>query len=245
MTRTFFYCLAFIATSTATGRVSLADAVEYSSGHADIGLAYEDDELHLHYHFGSGAVIDGSPLVGEMEFDPADASVRVGSNAMVTTTGDVPFLGTFAGDSVWLIPQSSSVGIPFLGIAAEELDATFSSATMTMTSFSGPGQFALWQTGGIGGTNVYWQSNNGLDVTDTLDVAIGGHDHYSYGFTAEGIYDVEISAVANLAAGGSVSDVGTFRFIVGDVTAIPEPSSLASLGLIGMATVLRRRKRRS
>ncbi|TWU56058.1 choice-of-anchor M domain-containing protein [Rubripirellula reticaptiva] len=222
-----------------------AAVVEFASGHGDIGLAYENGELELHYHFGDGAVLGGSPLVGEIEYGPSEAYVRVGDSAMVTTTADVSFLGTFAGDSVWLLPQSNTAGLPFLGIAAEELDSSFAGAMLSMSSFSGPGEFALWQAGGIGGATVRWQSNNGIDSTDMLNLSIGGHDHYNYGFTAEGIYDVGVTAVADFAAGGSVTDVGTFRFIVGDATAVPEPGSLAILAVTSVAAIVTRRRRRT
>ncbi|MGB7327497.1 MAG: choice-of-anchor M domain-containing protein [Rubripirellula sp.] len=234
------FLLSFLPLTAASGAV-----VEYASGHGDIGLAYEDSELELHYHFGDGAVLDGSPLVGELEYGPSEAYVRVGDNAKVTTTADVSFLGTSMGDSVWLLPQSNTAGLPFLGIAAEELDATFSGAVLSMSSFSGPGEFALWQAGGIGGTNVRWQSSNGIDNTDMLNLGIGGHDHYNYGFTAEGVYDVGVTAVADFAAGGSVTDFGTFRFVVGSATAVPEPGSLVVLAAAGIAAMVPRRRRRA
>ncbi|TWU59382.1 hypothetical protein Poly51_21700 [Rubripirellula tenax] len=224
-----------------------AALVEYSSGHGDIGLAFEDGELELHYHFGDGAVLDGAPLAGEIEFAPDEAYVRVGDNAQTNVTGNVPFLGLTSGDPVWTLPSTSISGRPFLGIASEELSAAdFSSATLSLTAFSGPGQFALWQAGSFGGANVFWQTLGGLDSTDLLNMAIGGHDHFNYGFTTEGIYDLELTAVANLVGGGSVTDVGTFRFLVGSATAVPEPSSFAMLAtaMVVGGAIYRRRKRR-
>ncbi len=38
-----------------------ADLIEYTAGHGDIGLAVEAGQLHLHYHFAPGAVLDGVP----------------------------------------------------------------------------------------------------------------------------------------------------------------------------------------
>ncbi|MCD0460914.1 choice-of-anchor M domain-containing protein [Roseiconus lacunae] len=238
----FFQLLSILAVSICSS-VAHAEAVEYTLGHGDIGLAYDGSELELHYHFGNGAVLDGTPLVGDAEYAPDEAFVRVGQNTMVETTGSIPFLGTTAGDPVWVLPQSNTPGVPFLGIATEELDGTFSGASLTMTSFSGPGEFALWQSSSLGGLNVFWQSNNGLDATDTLALSIGGHDHYNYGFTEAGTYDIGVTATADFASGGSVSDFGTLRFVVGNVSAVPEPSALAAMGALSSIMILRRRRR--
>lgn len=222
-----------------------AATVEYSAGHGDIGLAYEDGELELHYHFGNGAILNGVPLVGEIEYDPDEAHVRLSDDTRGVTSAPLSFLGTSTGDPVWRLPQSNTPGLPFLGIASEELDGLgFSSATIRMTSFNGPGEFALWQPGGLGGFNTFWQTNDGIGPSDVLNLGIGVHDHFNYGFTAEGIYDVGLTAEADFAAGGSVMDVGVFRFVVGSATAIPEPSSFAALLMGGLALVTRSRRRR-
>lgn len=223
-----------------------AAITEYSAGHGDIGLAFHDGELELHYHFGDGAVLNGSPLVGEIEFEPGEAYVRVGDNARSIATSPQPFLGLATGQPAWVLPQNSIAGRPFLGIATEELSGSdFTGATLSLTNFSGPalGQFALWQPGGFGGANVFWQTNNGLDGTDLLNMTIGDHDHFFYGFTQEGVYDLELTAVADLVGGGSLTDIGTFRFVVGSATAVPEPGSLLALGVVAVGGVVIQRRR--
>ncbi len=225
-----------------------AAITEYSSGHGDIGLAFHDGELELHYHFGDGAILNGSPLAGEIEFEPGEAYVRVSNDALRSATAPAPQLGLATGDPVWLLPQNEVSGLPFLGIASEELAGLgFSSATLSLTSFSGPalGQFALWQPDGFGGTDVLWQTNNGFDGTDLLNMNIGGHAHFFYGFTQQGVYDLELTAVANLTGGGSLTDVGTFRFVVGSATAVPEPGSMVALGVITVGAVVVRRRRKN
>ena len=222
-----------------------AAPVEYTDGHGDIGLAFENGELELHYHFGDGAVLDGSSLIGDAEFDPDEAYVRVADAARSVVNGSVPFLGLTAGDEAWVLPQSNTTGLPFLGIAAEELDSSFSSASLTLSSFSGPGEFAIWQDGGLGGANVRMQTVDGISSADVIGLGIGGHDHYNYGFTAEGVYTVGITAEADFAAGGSVTDFGELTFVVGSVTAVPEPTSMAALAVIGGVAAVGRRRRSS
>lgn len=226
---------------------SLAARVEYSAGHADIGLAYESGELELHYHFGSGAVLDGVPLGTDLEVDPSDYGVRVADVARVILGANVSFLDALAGDPLWRLPSSNTPGLPFLGIASKELDSNdFGSASIQLTGFSGPGggEFALWQSDGFV-TNVLWQTFGGLDGTDMLPMVIGGHDHFNYGFTAEGVYDLQLTAVANLVGGGSVTDTETFRFLVGDSTVVPEPTGFGLLaGSCIVMIGIRRRCRR-
>jgi surface-anchored protein/MYXO-CTERM domain-containing protein len=198
--------------------------------------------LELHYHFGIGAVLDGVPQVADSEFAPQEAYVRV-PDAAIQFPGAVPFLGTGALDPVWVLPQSNTSGLPFLGIAAEELSASdFASATISLTNLNGPGQVALWQSSGFG-ANVIWRSNDGLTAADLLNLVIEGHDHYNLGFTAEGVYELELTARGDLVGGGFVTDVGVFRFAVGSSTVIPEPSGCAALAVAAVGTVAARRRR--
>ncbi|WP_436717242.1 choice-of-anchor M domain-containing protein [Roseiconus lacunae] len=229
------------------GNTSAATVNEYFVDHGDIGIAYEDNELELHYHFE-----DGFNGVGpEVEFEPNEVYIRVSDAAKLTTTNDLGFLGTTAGDEIWILPQGNtgssgagSLGVPFVGLATEELDSTdFISVDLSMTNFNGPGEFALWQFGTFG-PNVFFQSVDGISSADNLNLGIGIHDHANFGFTEEGIYEIELTATGNLTGGGTVVDVGTFTFAVGNVAAVPEPGSVAalvSLTLVG-ACVRRRRK---
>jgi surface-anchored protein len=147
-------------------------------------------------------------------------------------------IGNDVGDDVWYLPQGNIAGTPFLGLATEELDPNDWDGGMTweVISVTGPGQFSLWQNGAPN-PNFFVSSVDGLP--DSFTRGIGGHDHYNYGFTALGTYDVTFQVSATHVSDGFQSDTATFRF-----TAVPEPGSfaaLASLSAIGML-VRRRRK---
>jgi hypothetical protein len=49
-----------------------------TSGHGDVGAGYipVDKEFEPHWHLGSGAVVDGSLLGSDAEYDPADLRAR-------------------------------------------------------------------------------------------------------------------------------------------------------------------------
>lgn len=223
-------------------QLARADMVEYQAGHSDIGVAFDGGNLHLHYHFGVGAVLDGTTLNTDAEYDPSQAYVRVSDSTKVTVPFNTDFLGANAGDTVWILPQANTPGLPFVGLAAEELSSPYTAATYQLVGFSGPGNFALWQTTGFGNPVVSFRTNDGLSPTDKYNLAIGGHDHANWGFTKEGIYDLTI--LATVTDGTNVyTDTGTFKFAVGNVAAVPEPGSL-SLMAVAAGTAAWYRKRR-
>jgi hypothetical protein len=229
---------------------SIAGIVEYTEGHADIGLAFEPgDGLFLHYHFGSGAVLDGVtvpplPIEG-IELKPSDAFVRVSDAAMIFVPSELPFLGLSAGEPVWTILQSNQPGTPILGFAGEELDQNqFNDAGFRLTGFRGPlgGQFAIFKLSSSGPASVYMSTVDGISPSsDTFRVPVGGHDHISFGFTMPGLYELDIQGFASGPV-GAFTDSGTFLFAIGNQVSVPEPGApLFVLGAM-VSFVLRRRK---
>jgi len=250
-------CLGLIATCVATSRVQADFLVEYTGGHADMGLAIEaDGSLFLHYHFGKGSAVLNGAVVGpldEDEFAPGDAFVRVPDAAKFFPGIAVPFLGTGVSDPIWVLPQASTAGIPFFGNAAEEVPSGpggFSSAGFRLTGFSGPagGNFALWQSPAVGPANVLFQTIDGLPpAPNVFNVGIGLHDHANWGFSKEGVYNLTIEGFANPFGGGTqLTDTGVFTFAVGNATAVPEPSSIALIAFCGVGLIsIHRRLRKT
>lgn len=231
----------------------------YSAGHADIGLgAGSALDLHLHAH--GGAVINGAPILADAEYSPADALIRVPQSTYDYIVGiggrnSNPAwdpIGVAAGEPYWFLPFSNSgaagaaaLGSPFLGIGAEDVDlGVFDGNKLYLRlialSGSGPaagGQFSAW----IPGPDFYMATSDGISPADEIEVSVGGHDHYAFGFTKPGIYEVTFEARGSIG-GNPVTDTATFNFEV-----VPEPGTFALLGCAGAllgAAVYRRRRGR-
>lgn len=206
------------------------------SGHADIGIAYENGAFDLHVHDETND-IEYSPPSGE-----SGAILGVGASAqgLVPSAPGFEFLGA-SGDPVWILPKNQDAGLLFLGIGAEELEpGTFvgDRIHLTLRGLQGPGTLAVYDVDAFGTPTVAMASRDGISANDQVEVFAGSHAHLNWAFSAPGRYTVEFTASGTLSDGG--------RFIESPSTAysfevIPEPSSMALLGLGGLGAMLCRR----
>ena len=211
--------------------------MEYSSGHADIRTEFTGGRIELKWGLDVGAVLNGTRLDSSLQVNPSDVYARVSDDAKFTTSSSIDFLGNTAGADIWILPFNNDPDLPFLGTNSESLanlNPPLTSNSLQLVGFNGPGNFALWQTGPFGDPRVLFRTNDGLRNPDIINPDIGSHAHYNWGFTAEGVYDLTILATANRGSDAFTTE-GTFRFVVGSATAVPEPSSLAMLSLAGVS----------
>jgi surface-anchored protein len=220
----------------------------YTAGHGDIGVEYTsgETEFEAHWHLGAGAVVDGSPLGSEAEYEPGDIVGQLSTTTEVSNASVAAALGVATGTTVYRMGNTAYP--PNIGFALEEVGADTDwqdgTITLTMTSFSGPGALAISQTISGFGTFV-WFSSEGESFTvddNKWEFGVGGHQHNEWWFTEKGNYEVTFEWNGTyIGAGGptAVSSSGTFGFQV-----VPEPGSagLLAAGLSGMA-FLRRRTR--
>ena len=218
----------------------------YSSGHGDIGAAYDEltEGFEPHWHLHAGAVVDGNTLAAEEEFGPGDA-IALASATRTSPTGLSSSLGV--ADGTLIYAAGSSAYQPNLGFGVEELDADdwSSDITLTLTSWTIPSgaNFALYTTN-LAGTSVadivFSTYAPGETVfSNSFTMTPGDHVHFQWAFTEQGDYTFDLTWSGTHVADGAISTSDSFSFQV-----IPEPSTFALLGLGGAigAWVLRRRR---
>jgi hypothetical protein len=96
-----------------------------SSGHVDIGIAYESGNWDLHVH-------QEQPV--EAEYEPDEVILQVGPppKPVSRPTRAFSFLGN-PGDPIWMLPKSENPELLFLGIGAEELDPADWTGNITLS----------------------------------------------------------------------------------------------------------------
>ncbi|NED13011.1 choice-of-anchor M domain-containing protein [Streptomyces sp. SID9124] len=141
-----------------------------------------------------------------------DAKEKVPSGSVYS------FLGK-AGSDFWLIPQVQKAGVVWAGWNTEALGSgdLKGPIDMKLTKVSGPGSLAIWETAGLGGAQVLYNSADGLP--DTRKVNLGVHAHGNWGFSKQGVYKVTFQLSGVLPNGQPASDTRTYTFAVGDVDA--------------------------
>jgi surface-anchored protein len=224
-----------------------AAPVRYTAGHADIGLG-EEDRLWLHLHAAQNTVIDGSPLpFPGAEFEPDEVIVIVPYASQEARPDGTQWdpIGVASTTPFWILPQSSTPGVPYLGLGTEEMDdGVFDgdSLELRLIAMTGPGVFSTWENT-MFGPDFFMSTYDGIDGNDKVaPILIPVHRHVNFGFSQPGTYLVTFEAYGTIG-GVAHTDTGTFTFEV-----VPEPAVvglLAAAGLTGLALAARRRRKTS
>lgn len=235
------FSLALIGCSANLSAATLATApFVLSGGHFDapaFGYDTADGfEPHIHNEGGAseGAIVNGVRETNDTEYEPSDVVVSLLSSS-VTSIG--------AQDYFWLPSsetQAAANNVPYLGIGTEELelgDWAGDTVTITITSVTqlggGTGDLRIWSVDGVGTIVDRYNSSTG---TTSFDVPVASDNHFNWGFTEEGEYDVAFQVSGTHLVDGAQVGSDTFSFAV-----VPEPSTALLTALGGLLLARRRR----
>jgi surface-anchored protein len=209
--------------------------VRLATEHVDIGVNYEAGEWDLHVH----------DETNDAEYEPGDAILQVGAEAQTTVPANAlfNFLGA-PGSPVWILPNTQNPNLLFLGFGAEELEEGLFAGNLVnlrLHSVSGPGHFAVFDFDSFGNPLVIMNSRDGFSAADTFGAAPGGHSDMNWAFSELGTYTVNFEASGTLVDGGVFTSSGPVGYTF---EVVPEPGTLALLGLAAAGALVCHAKRR-
>lgn len=224
----------------------------FTEGHGDIGLGFVGGNWDMHIH---------SAQWGETEADEQIVVAPLSSLFTRSASSAFDFVGVAAGEQFYRLREQSIAGQPFLGISTEEFDGpvanytetdprlarlvnnmTSSWISMELVSVVAPsgGVFSLYNNDPDGNGPVVWMTSlDGVGATDKFILDDNVHAHANWGFSKAGTYEVTLRGKFWDGSAFQTSPDTTYTF-----QAVPEPTSMAALGL-GVVGLLRRRAKKS
>lgn len=199
------------AWNVANGTVNHAGAVVLNDGHVDIASLVQDGRLVTR--------VKDSASVSTPVFRDVSRTVlqlTPGSRATVPGGEAWRFLGD-PGASFYQVTQTQQSGLVWPGWSTEgiPLSATTGGVTWSLLDTSGPGQFALYETGAFGQPSVIFSTRDGISASDRVTIPKNTHAHGSWAFSAEGNYCLSMQRTAQLADGRVSSDTFVLAVAVG------------------------------
>lgn len=199
------------AWDVANGTVNRAGAVVLNDGHVDIASIVQDGRLVTR-------IKDSASVTSPVYRDVSRTVLQLkpGSRAIVPHGDAWRFLGD-PGATFYQVAQTQQSGVVWPGWSTEGIPvaATTGGVTWTLIDTSGPGQFALYETGAFGQPSVLFDTGDGISSADRVTIPKNTHAHGSWAFSAEGNYCLSMQRTAQLADGRVSSDTFVLAVAVG------------------------------
>ncbi len=191
-----------------------SDATVLDSGHVDIASLIDDGRLATRIK--DDTTGSDEPVIRDL--DDIVFHVTALAKGPVPAGDDYAFLGS-PGSSTWLLPATQDSLLLWPGWSTELIpDGQLSSdVEWRLTDISGPGEFALFETGTFGDPIVRWNTRDGITAADSFPIAPATHAHGNWAFSAEGVYCLAFDRTATLATGGEQTVSSVLAVAVGDV----------------------------
>lgn len=191
-----------------------------ASGATILGLGHVDVASVLNGDVFGTRIKDTTESSEPVWRDPAKTVLQA-KPAARTSVPDLPeyaFLGA-AGSATWILPETQDDALLWPGWSTEAIadDATRDAFRWSLVDSSGPGEFALFQTGVFGEPSVMFNTRDGITAADTSAIPKHTHAHGTWAFSAEGVYCLAFERATTLSSGKPVSDSFTLAVAVGAV----------------------------
>lgn len=138
----------------------------------------------------------------------------------------IPLVENVNLDTIWLGLRARGDGSGFGADRTSEV-------RLSLTDANGPGEAFGYLTGSFGETEVYFDTEDGINPSDgyegdTATIPPDAHTHMSWVFTEPGTYDLTFSAEIRPDEDGPVVALGkaTFTFAVGTEPSLARPGAL-------------------
>lgn len=108
----------------------------------------------------------------------------------IPAENDYRFLGR-AGTKIWSVHETQDQGLLWPGWSTQDIPqtSTYDGVTWQLKNMQGPGNFFLYQRGTFGSpTKIHFNTADGINQNDTMEIPNRAHVHGSWSFTKQGTY---------------------------------------------------------
>lgn len=185
--------LACLPTPAGHGAESADERVRLLTAHVDLAVTYQPaDEAH------KLDIVVRDDDQGQT-YRSNEVSLVVREAARLTLPAGTVFGNE--GDPLWVLPQSPNPEVLFVGLSGEALlPGPFTGAVeLRLVDLRGPGHVFLWQADAFGVFDLRMDTRDGVSAADAVQVPLGGHAHYNWGFTTNGVFEVVLQAFGQRA----------------------------------------------
>ncbi|AKE42060.1 putative secreted protein [Corynebacterium kutscheri] len=180
------------------------EKVRISHGHVDIGPVYRNGTLELLARDDTGS----QPVWRYLE----DITFEINESLTLPDGTGYEFTGARTGDELFVLPQTESPTLPWLGWNTQSptlAELSPSGVNLKLAQHTGEGEHSLFlQSGGFGAPLVLWTTSNGGSVWAEINT----HTHANWTFTAPGSHTVELNAELNIPGAEPMTTTASLNF---------------------------------
>lgn len=169
-----------------------------------------------------------------------EAALMVQESARNTIPDGFDALGP-AGSDLWILPQSQDPQHLYLGASGEGLPAGVveQGPTIRLLRIEGPGHFMAWQSDAFEGILIRMSTRDGISEIDQLSLSVGGHAHFNWGFTRNGLVTAWMQVQATVGGTNAWSPPTPILFAVEPLPSIPSVAPRLSLSGVDSSGAIR------